>query len=95
MEEDEVFSSAMSLESDAMGVDGLPVKFIKKNLPHLLPVLTHVLNFMIMTSSFPSLWKTGLVVPIAKTGGPAQLTDFRPISVLPVLSKVMERLLFE
>jgi hypothetical protein len=48
-----------------------------------------------MTSSFPTLWKTGLLFSAAKTGGPAQLTDFRLIGVLPVLSKVMERLLFE
>jgi retron-type reverse transcriptase len=95
VEEDMVFGAVMSVKSDAVGDDGLPLKFIKLILPDLLPILTHVLNHVIMTSSFPSLWKTALVVPIPKSSGPAQVSDFRPISILPVLSKVMEKLLFD
>jgi Reverse transcriptase (RNA-dependent DNA polymerase) len=87
VEEDAVFTSVMSVKSSAIGIDGI--------LAELLTTLTHVVNHVIMTSSFPSLWKTGLVVPIPKVGGSSQLPDFRPISVLPVLSKVMEKLLFD
>jgi Reverse transcriptase (RNA-dependent DNA polymerase) len=95
VEEDEVFKTVMSMTSDAIGADGFPLKFIKLILLELLPILTHVLSHAIMTSSFPSLWKTGLVIPIPKTGGPTQLSDFRPISILPVLSKVLEKLLYD
>jgi hypothetical protein len=42
----------MSIKLEAIGVDGLPQQFIKLILPELLPALTHVLNHVIMTSSF-------------------------------------------
>jgi hypothetical protein len=54
----------------------------------LLPIPTHDLNHVIMTSSFPSLWKTGIVVPIINAG-------VLSLSVFSVLSKLMETLLFE
>jgi Reverse transcriptase (RNA-dependent DNA polymerase) len=76
----------MSVKSNAIGIDGNPLKFIKLILPELLTTI-----MIIKTSSFPSLWKTGFKVPIPKGGrGSSQLPDFRPISVLPVLSKIME-----
>jgi hypothetical protein len=75
----------MSVKSYAIGIDSIPLKFIKLNLPELLQTLTHILNHVIMTFYFPSLWKTGLVVLMTKA-------YFRSIIVLPVISKVIEKL---
>jgi hypothetical protein len=66
---------------------------LKIVVPHILSVITHLFNFSINTSTFPSAWKTALVLPLPKCGYPTGLSDFRPISILPVLSKGFERLI--
>jgi Reverse transcriptase (RNA-dependent DNA polymerase) len=63
------------------------------SVPTLL--LTHVFNYVIMTSSFASFWKVRLVVPRPKSHGASQLADFRPMSILPVLLKITEKLMFD
>jgi hypothetical protein len=69
------------------------LKFIKKVLSHILSVLTHLFNFSITTCTFPFAWKTALVLPLPKCGSPTGLSDFRPKSILSVLSKEFERLI--
>jgi hypothetical protein len=76
-----------------MGSDGFSLKFIKIVVPHILSDLTHLFNFSITTSTFASAWKTALVLPLSKCGSPTGLSDFRPISIFPVLSKGFERLI--
>jgi hypothetical protein len=88
VEEDEVFAAIVSI-----GSDGFSLKFIKIVLPHILSVLTHCFNFSITTCTFPSAWKTVLVLPLSKCGSPTGLFDFRPIRFLPVLSKEFEWLI--
>jgi ABC-type cobalamin transport system permease subunit len=60
--EDEVFAAIMQIGSVAVRADGFSLKFIKIVLPHILSVLTHLFNFSIPTSTFPSAWKTALVL---------------------------------
>jgi len=85
-----MFASVMGVQSDAIGADGISLKFVKLILPELFPILTHALDHVIVTSSFLSQWKTALVVPIPKTSDPPLISDFRTISKQPVLSKVTE-----
>ena len=47
---------------------------------------------MVEASTFPQQWKTARVVPIPKVYYPSDTTDYRPISILPALSKIAERL---
>ena len=50
---------------------------------------------MILTCTFPDLWKTAIVTPVQKSKQNNSLSNFRPISVLPVASKILERLVFD
>ena len=50
---------------------------------------------MIEISTFPHQWKTARVVPISKDNYPSDTTDYRPISILPALSKIAERLILK
>ena len=43
---------------------------------------------------FPYDWKTARVIPLFKNGQRSVLDNYRPISILPVVSKIMERLLY-
>lgn len=84
----DVLSCCLSVKSNAVGYDDMHPKFLKLLLPKLLLLITHIFNTIITTSSFPSCWKHAKIIPIPKTR-----TDFRPISILPYLSKVLERIL--
>jgi hypothetical protein len=56
----------------------------------ILPHITHIFNTSIFSSTFPTAWKVSKVIPIAKISDPLEPKDYRPISILPALSKALE-----
>ena len=70
----------------------MPVKFVKLVADGLASPLTHIVNTCISQRVFPSAWKTARISLIPKQAVISYNNDFRPISILPVLSKVYERL---
>ena len=87
VDQTEVLSAILKIKSNAEGPDDINPKFIKLLLPRLLNYITYIFNSIFTTSCFPTLWKTARIVPIPKSN-----SDFRPIAILPYLSKVFERL---
>jgi hypothetical protein len=63
----EVFNSIMGITSTAIGTDGFSIKLIRDSFCQILPLLTHLYNFIITSSSYPSIWKTAVVLPLPKT----------------------------
>ena len=53
--------------------------------------LTELFNMSLTTGTFPSEWKLARVVPIPKTTPSTSTSGYRPISILPIVSKVLER----
>ena len=76
----------------APGFDKVPISVIKDCLEHILPTLTDLINNSFSSSVFPRAWKKGEVVPHLKEGDHEEANNNRPISLLPVLSKVAERI---
>lgn len=74
------------------GYDHLPIKYLKLASQHILSPLTHIVNALIAENRFPSSWKVARISPIPKNNNPVNNSDFRPVSVLPILSKIYERL---
>lgn len=89
--EDAVLNAIFSIKSNATGSDGINLQMLKLCCPSILPHLTHLFNYCIENKSFPKLWKTAIVVPLPKVMNPKTLKDVRPISLLPVMSKVFEK----
>ena len=88
---DEVASILTSLDSTrATGCDELSVRFIKACPLAMARLLTRVINQSISSCTFPSPWKCAVVTPVQKSKNSSALTNFRPISVLPVFSKILE-----
>ena len=77
------------------GSDEIPINFIKLISDVIASPFTDSINTMIETSTFPHQWKTAWVVPIQKVYYPSDTTDYRPISILPALSKISERLILK
>ena len=89
----EVLNEIKHLRSDcSTGPDNIPCKFIKLVADHLASPVTYIINNCIAKQTFPSLWKTARISPIPKVDDPRKNDDYRPISILCVLSKVYERL---
>ena len=80
--------------SKATGIDALPIKLIKATAPIVVESLTALLNTIINTGIFPAEWKLARVTPIHKSGPRNLLDNYRPISVLPVLSKLLEKIMY-
>ena len=88
----EVQKVIMSMASSkAPGIDKIPIRVIKDCLPSILPSLTSITNATFESDTFPVAWKTAEVTPIPKVGDHEIPNNNRPISLLPVLSKVCER----
>ena len=77
------------------GYDNIRAMFLKPVLEFLVSPLTFVINNYIATNNFPDAWKTARVSPIPKITQPVELKDCRPLSVLPFLSKVYQKLVFK
>lgn len=68
---------------------------LKLSLPFILSPLTHVINFSLLSGCFPEAWKRAKVVPLAKKSHVQSLNDLRPISLLPIMSKALEKVVFQ
>ena len=64
---------------------------LKLAAPIVAPSIAKLINYSFVTSVFPQRWKTAKVTPLFKGADPENANNYRPISVLPVLSKVIER----
>ncbi|XP_013174571.1 PREDICTED: RNA-directed DNA polymerase from mobile element jockey-like, partial [Papilio xuthus] len=89
--EEEVKNTIYNIKTKAVGHDDLSIDMIKLTLKVTLPIITKMVNKSIETNTFPSSWKKALVKPIQKKSTVVELKDLRPISILPVLSKVLEK----
>lgn len=88
--QDTIQKTALSLKSKAMGNDDIGRIMILHILDHILPALTHIVNWSLDTGQYPDQWRKALVIPLPKVPNPVLLNQFRPISILPFLSKVIE-----
>ena len=90
---DMLFKAISSLESkSSLDIDNLNTKVLKKVAPHIIKPLTHICNLSIGNGKFPSKLKVSRTVPVFKAGHEDNVSNYRPISCLPVLSKIIERL---
>ena len=92
MSETDVLKLLSSLEEGkATGLDGVSAKLLKISAPVLAKSITRLLNLSIASGTFPDVWKTGKVSPIHKAGNKSDRNNFRPITVLCILSKILEK----
>lgn len=75
----------------SMGPDNLTAYLLKLALPYIVEPLTYIYNLSIHQSVFPSLLKDAKVIPLPKSKDLNDPGNYRPISILSVLSKPLER----
>lgn len=93
---DDVSCIISGLKSEcAVGIDLISAKVVKRYALILTPIITHICNLAIDTGVFPSALKVALIKPIHKSGETDRVENFRPISILPTLSKIFERVMYQ
>ncbi|EDO30933.1 predicted protein, partial [Nematostella vectensis] len=78
----------------ATGIDKVSGKMLKAAAPAIAQSLPYIFSSSIKTCHFPNDWKIARVIPFFKKGERRLLENYRPILILPVISKIMERILY-
>ena len=89
-----VLKYLLHIRTNACGVDGINSKMLKLCVPYCIFALTHIVNFSISSNVYPIIWKKAHVKPLPKVKNPTEFKDYRPISLLPTLSKILERVVY-
>ena len=89
--EEEVIKMVKSLKTNSSGVDDINSFILKLLIDRISGVLTHIINISFEHGIFPDRWKLAIIKPIPKIPFPLKASDYRPISLLPTLSKIIEK----
>ena len=79
----------------ASGPDGISVSFVKHGKETISNVLVKLINECLLSGVFPKCLKRALVVPIHKSGPKDSPDNYRPISLLPCISKIFEKVIYK
>ena len=92
--ESEVARVIAGLKNSSPGWDNITADCLKSNAKVLSTILTHLINLSFSQGHFPNELKIARVAPIFKSGNPFSFSNYRPVSILPVISKVFERVIY-
>lgn len=90
---EEVRNSLKALDvNKGVGADNIHAYFLRQTADVIDEPICYMFNKCLHDGVFPSIWKTARIVPVYKGGDRKDVENYRPISILPVLSKLCERL---
>ena len=87
-----LITSLKSLDvTKATGLDGITPRILKTSAEAVAPTLLETINLSLIDGKFPESLKLAKIKPIHKGGTESDPSNYRPISVLPVISKIVEK----
>ena len=78
----------------AHGHDEIPEQMLKLCAPSICKPLTLLFENCLRSGEFPNVWKRSNIVPVHKKGDKQLIKNYRPVSLLPICGKLMEKLMF-
>ena len=84
------FLSSLNVNKST-GLDNIGPKILKLSADVITPSILYIVNKSISISQFPDLWKEAKVKPLFKSGSKDDINNYRPISILPTVSKLIEK----
>ena len=95
IENDEIKKNILSLKDGAPGIDCITASALKHVVDLIASPLTHICQLSLTQGHFPSELKLAKIVPLYKSNDPSAFNNYRPISLLSVFSKILEKIMFE
>ena len=90
IEGNDVLEYVSSLNHSKSTFDEMPLSIMKEATPYIVEPLTHIVNLSLRTGVVPSLCKKARVTPVLKAGDKDNPNNYRPISILPFIGKLIE-----
>ena len=91
----DILKTAVKLKNKSShGHDGISTKLLKESISIIINPITHIINRSFDTGIVPHDMKMAKVVPIYKASDRSLLNNYRPVSLLPAFSKLLERLMY-
>jgi hypothetical protein len=88
----DVYFQLKQLRRTSTGNDNLPYWFLKETKEFIAEPLTAIINLSFFTGVYPMAWKVTIITPVPKIKKPKVASDFRPISVTPILARITEKI---
>ena len=87
----EVEPMLKKVKKTSPGRDQIPYWVFNQCSVELADIVAHIYNLSLTTGTVPSQWLGAVITPVPKICNPQSLSDFRPISVTPILSRILEK----
>ena len=82
-------------KKSSRGLDGFAPQLLKYLPSKFINCIVHIFNLSLRKGKFISSFKAAKVIPIHKKKSKSDMNNFRPISLLPVISKILEKIVYE
>lgn len=79
----------------ATGLDGIPSRFVRDGASIIACPLSHVINLSLIQGTVPDDLKSARVVPLFKKNDKTEVGNYRPVSILTIISKIFERVVYD
>ena len=90
---EEIFDTVNSLENKSIGPSSIPLKLLLL-IPDLVIIPpAYIIHMSLLTGEYPDLLKVVKVIPIHKGGSTQEVNNYRPISLLSIFDKIIEKLM--
>ena len=90
---EEILDTINSLEIKSTGPSSIPLKLLSL-IPDLIIIpLAYIINMSLLSGEYPDLLKVVKVIPIHKGGSTQEVNNYRPISLLSIFDKIIEKLM--
>ena len=91
---EEVTKIINNLNNGSPGYDGINARALQSVISYINDPITRICNMSFNEGIFPHQLKTAKIIPLFKANDPMKFNNYRPISLLPVLSKIFEKLMY-
>ena len=93
---DEVHKAIINMKvNGAPGNDNVPMRFYKIFVNSVKFLLANLFNHINNCCTYSTIWKYSIIIPIPKGKDYSSVTNYRPISLLPIVSKIYEKVMYE
>ena len=90
---EELYNIIKQMKNVGAGLDGINANIFKHTYPAIINELVHLINICLINGVFPSALKMAIIKPVFKSGDRRIFNNYRPISILPYISKILEKII--